>query len=172
AIAEALPEDAVVVDESTSSKGMLHQYVRVSTVDGYHTSAAGGLGFCLPATVGLKLALPERVVACVIGDGSTMYSIQALWTAAQENLSVPFIVINNSGYSILKAFRDTIGISDVPGLDLPGIDHVRIAEGLGCKGERVEEPGDLGPALKRALTADGPYLLDVAVDQTVPGLLR
>lgn len=172
AIAEALPEDAVVVDESTSSKGMLHQYVRVSTVDGYHTSAAGGLGFCLPATVGLKLALPERVVACVIGDGSTMYSIQALWTAAQENLSVPFIVINNSGYSILKAFRDTIGISDVPGLDLPGIDHVRIAEGLGCKGEHVEEPGDLGPALKRALTADGPYLLDIAVDQTVPGLLR
>ncbi len=172
AIAEALPEDAVVVDESTSSKGVLHKYVRVSTVDGYHTSAAGGLGFCLPATVGLKLALPDRVVACVIGDGSSMYSIQALWTAAQENLSVPFIVINNSGYSILKAFRDTIGISDVPGLDLPGIDHVRIAEGLGCTGERVEEPGDLGPALKRALTADGPYLLDVAVDQTVPSLLR
>jgi benzoylformate decarboxylase len=101
-----------------------------------------------------------------------MYSIQALWTAAQENLAVPFIVINNSGYSILKAFRDTIGISNVPGLDLPGIDHVRIAEGLGCTGERVEDPQDLNAALKRALTADGPYLLDVAVDPTVPSLLR
>jgi benzoylformate decarboxylase len=172
AISEALPDDAVVVDESTSSKGVLHQYVRVDSADGYHTSAAGGLGFCMPATVGLKLALPDRVVACVIGDGSSMYSIQALWTAAQESLAVPFIVINNSGYSILKAFRDTIGISNVPGLDLPGIDHVRIAEGLGCTGERVEDPQDLNAALKRALTADGPYLLDVAVDPTVPSLLR
>ena len=168
AISEVLPEDVVIVDESTSSKGTLYEYIRVDEPDGHHTSAAGGLGFCLPASVGLKLALPGRAVVCVIGDGSSMYSIQSLYTAAQYDVAVPIIVINNSGYSILKGFRDAIGIEDVPGLDLPNIDIVRIAQGFGCGGERVENPEDLHPALERALASEGPYVVDIAVDKTVP----
>jgi benzoylformate decarboxylase len=170
AISEVLEDDAVVVDESTSSKGMVYEYIKAEVPDGHHTSAAGGLGFCMPASVGLKLALPDRQVVCVIGDGSSMYSIQALYTAAQYNVSVPFIVINNKGYSILKGFRDSIGLQNVPGLDLPALDLVQIARGFGCEGEDVEEPGDLETALERATTADGPYVLNILVDTTVPNI--
>ncbi|WP_273842117.1 benzoylformate decarboxylase [Rubrobacter calidifluminis] len=172
-IARALPEDAVVADESTSSKVVLHRYVRTNDPVGYHTSAAGGLGFCMPASVGLKLAMPERPVVCVIGDGSAMYSIQSLWTAARNGLAIPTIVINNRGYTILKSYRNALGISDsVPGLDMPGIDLVQVARGLGADGEAVERPEDLEGALGRALEAEGPYLVDVAVDTSVPKFAR
>lgn len=172
-IAEVLPEDAVVVDESTSSKVILHKYVRTNDPVGYHTSAAGGLGFCMPASMGLKLALPERPVVCVIGDGSSMYSIQALWSAARYGANVTTVVINNRGYSILKGFRDAIGAGEkVPGLDLPGIDIVQIARGFGVDGERVEKPDSLKETLVKALGAGRPYLVDVAVDTAVPKLMR
>ncbi len=170
AISEVLEDDAVVADESTSSKGTLYEYVKAEVPDGHHTSAAGGLGFCMPASVGLKLALPNRQVICVIGDGSSMYSVQALYTAAQYNVPVPIIVINNKGYSILKGFRDAIGLEDVPGLDLPDLDIVQIARGFGCGGENVEKAEDLKAALERAATADGPYVLNVLVDTTVPNI--
>lgn len=172
AIAGALPPETVVVDESTSSKARLRKRILVDEPDGYHTSAAGGLGFCLPASVGLKLALPERPVVCVIGDGSSMYSIQALWSAARYGAAVPVVVINNRGYSILKAFQETIGVKDVPGLDLPDIDIVQIVRGFGCEGETVTTPEDLRAALKRAFSVgDRPYVVNALVDTTVPGLL-
>jgi benzoylformate decarboxylase len=172
-IAGVLPEEAVVFDETASSKAKLHRYVRVNRPGGYHTSAAGGLGFCMPGSVGFKLAVPERPVVCAIGDGSSMYSIQALWSAARYGADVAFIVVNNRGYSILKGFRDAIGAGDrVPGLDVEGIDFVGIAEGLGVDGELVEEAGDLQPAVKRAMNAGKPYLLEVVVDPEVPTLLN
>jgi benzoylformate decarboxylase len=171
-LSEALPEDAMVADESASSKPKLHKYVRPSRPGGYLTSAAGGLGYCLPAAVGLKLAESERPVVCVIGDGSVSYSIQALWSAARYETGVVVVVVNNSGYSILKGFRDSIGIDDsVPGLDVPGVDFVGIAEGFGAGGERVEEAENLEGALKHALDAGRPYLMDVIVDPAVPKLL-
>ncbi|MDQ3506907.1 MAG: benzoylformate decarboxylase [Actinomycetota bacterium] len=170
-LAELLPEDVVVSDESTSSKAKLHKHIKVDDPLGYITSAAGGLGFCMPAAVGAKLALPERPVVCVIGDGSSMYSIQSLWTAARYRLPVAFIVINNSGYSILKSFRNLLGMEGVPGLDVPDADLVKIANGFGVEGERVEEPDDLRAAIKRALSSERPYLLDIMVDTTVPDLL-
>jgi benzoylformate decarboxylase len=171
-IAGVLPEEAVVFDETASSKAKLHRYVRVNRPGGYHTSAAGGLGFCMPGSVGFKLAVPERPVVCAIGDGSSMYSIQALWSAARYGADVAFIVVNNRGYSILKGFRDAIGAGDnVPGLDVEGIDFVGIAKGLGVDGELVEEAGDLQPAVKRAMNAGRPYLLGVVVDPEVPTLL-
>jgi len=172
ALSKALPENAMVADESASSKAKLHRHVRPSRPGGYLTSAAGGLGYCLPAAVGLKLARPERPVVCVIGDGSVSYSVQALWSAARYETGVVVVVVNNSGYSILKGFRDSIGIDDsVPGLDVPGVDFVSIAEGFGAGGERVEEAENLEGTLKRALAAGRPYLLDVIVDPAVPKLL-
>ena len=171
-LAGVLPEEAVVFDETASSKAKLHRYVRINRPGGYHTSAAGGLGFCMPGSVGYKLAVPERPVVCAIGDGSSMYSIQALWSASRYAADVTFIVVNNRGYSILKGFRDAIGAGDtVPGLDVEGIDFVAVAEGLGVDGERVDEAGDLLPAFKRAMNAGRPYLLEVIVDPEVPSLL-
>jgi len=172
ALSEVCPEDTAFSDESASSKPAFHRLVRPSQPGGYITSAAGGLGFCLPASVGLKLANPERPVVCVIGDGSIMYSVQALWSAARYGADVLVVVVNNRGYSILKAFRDSVGIGDtVPGLDVGDVDYVRVAEGLGVAGETVEKPEDLPAALKRGLNAGRPYLLDVVVDPTVPTLL-
>jgi benzoylformate decarboxylase len=100
-----------------------------------------------------------------------MYSIQSLWTAARYRIPVAFIVINNSGYSILKSFRNLLGMEGVPGLDVPDADLVKIANGFGVEGERVEEPDDLRAAIKRALSSERPYLLDIMVDTTVPDLL-
>jgi benzoylformate decarboxylase len=171
-IAGVLPEEAVVFDETASSKAKFHRYVRINRPGGYHTSAAGGLGFCMPASVGFKLAVPDRPVVCAIGDGSSMYSIQALWSAARYGVGVAFIVVNNRGYSILKGFRDAIGAGDrVPGLDVEGIDFVGISKGLGVDGELVGEAGELLPAVKRAMNAGKPYLLELVVDPEVPTLL-
>ena len=172
ALADVCPEDTMFADESASSKPAFHRWIHPSRPGGYITSAAGGLGFCLPASVGLKLANPERPVVCVIGDGSIMYSVQALWSAARYGANVLVVVINNRGYSILKAFRDSVGIGDtVPGLDVGDVDYVRVAEGLGVSGETVENPEDLAGALKQGLNAGRPYLLDVIVDHRVPTLL-
>jgi len=172
ALASVLPEEAVVFDEAASSKAELHRYIRLNRPGGYHTSAAGGLGFCMPGSVGFKLAVPERPVVCIMGDGSSMYSVQALWSAARYGVNVAFIVINNGGYSILKGFRDATGAGDkVPGLDVEGIDFVGVSRGLGVEGELVEEDVDLLPAVKRALSAGRPYLLEVVVDPEVPGFL-
>jgi benzoylformate decarboxylase len=171
-ISEVLPEGTAIFDESISSKAKLHTYIRPNRPGGYHTSAAGGLGFAMPASVGFKLAAPERPVACIIGDGSSLYSIQALWSAARYDADVAFIVVNNSGYSILKGFRDALGVGEkVPGLDVPDVDVVQLARSFGVEGETVEKAGALGPAVERAFDAGRPYLVDVVVDPEVPKLL-
>jgi benzoylformate decarboxylase len=171
-LSEALPERTAIFDESISSMSKLHSYVRVNHPGGYHLAVSGGLGFAMPGSIGFKLAVPERPVACIIGDGSSMYSIQALWTAARYGAGVTFIVVNNRGYSILKAFRDATGAGEkVPGLDVHGAEITRIARGFGVEGEVVEKAKDLRPAIERAVSAGRPYLLDVIVDREVPELL-
>jgi benzoylformate decarboxylase len=171
-LSKVLPERTAIFDESVSSKAKLHRYVRVDHPGGYHISGSGGLGFAMPAAVGFKLAVPERPVACVIGDGSSMYSIQTLWTAANYGVEVAFVVINNRGYSILKGFRDAIGAGNrVPGLDVGGVDIMQVARGFGVEGEAVGRAEDLRPALERAVGAGHPYLVEVIVDREVPKLL-
>ncbi len=172
-LAGLLPADAVIVDESISSRSKLLRYVRARRPGGYYIAASGGLGFAMPAAVGVKLAEPARPVVCTIGDGSSMYSIQALWSAVRYGAAVTYVVINNGQYAILKAFGDTLGIGagSVPGLDLPGIDLVGVARGLGCTGESVSAPGGLPAALRRGLDAGRPYLVNVMVDPDVPPLI-
>ena len=170
-VSKALPDESVIFDEAISSKSKLHRHVRLDAPGAYHTAASGGLGFAMPASVGYKLGLPELPVICVIGDGSSMYSIQSLWTAARYGANVVFLVVNNSGYSILKGFRDAIGAEEVPGLDVPDVDLVAVARGLGVEAERVEKAEDLSAAVERALRAGRPYLIDVIVDPEVPELL-
>jgi benzoylformate decarboxylase len=100
-----------------------------------------------------------------------MYSNQAMWTAAQYGAKVLFLIVDNKGYYILKGFRDSIGIDDsVPGLDVPDLDLVKVAEGMGVRGETVEDPDTLKAALERGLAANWPYLIKVMVEPQVPEL--
>lgn len=170
-LARQLSPDTVIVDESISSSLCLREFIPIQQSGGYYTSASGGLGWAMPAAVGVKLAQPERPVVCVIGDGSSMYSIQALWTAAQEKAKVTYVVLNNSGYNILKSFtRAFYPGSEVPGLDVPTLDLVAVAQGMGVPAECVQDPDGVEEAIARALASDTPTLLDVHVDKTVPNL--
>jgi benzoylformate decarboxylase len=126
----------------------------------------GILGFALPAAVGLQLAHPKRRVVCPVGDGSAQYSIQALWSAVQQKAPVIFLVICNGNYSALKGFRDFTQVGkNVPGIDIPGIDAVKIAQGYGMNARSVDRPENLEPALKCAFASQEPILISVNVQQ-------
>ncbi|GCE22404.1 benzoylformate decarboxylase [Dictyobacter kobayashii] len=171
-LSQILPEDAVVLDESPSTSGILRRYIKASSPGSFYLTGSGGLGYAMPAAIGVKMALPERTVACVIGDGSSMYSIQALWTAAQLRLPVLFVVLRNETYAILKAFARFEQVGEkVPGLDLPGIDILQIARGFGCETQRVEHPQDLAPAIQKHLQAGRPTVLEVLVDKKGSSLI-
>jgi benzoylformate decarboxylase len=170
-LSKVLPEEVSVFEESGSSRGTFHEYVKLSRPDGYFNAASGSLGYAMPASVGYKLANPERTVVCLIGDGSSMYSNQALWTAARYGVNVLFLIVDNQGYYILKGFRDSLNLGDtVPGLDVPGLDLVKVAAGMGVEGEIVEEANALPDALKRGLRKGQPYLINVIVEPQVPEL--
>jgi benzoylformate decarboxylase len=138
--------------------------------DSFYTMASGGLGYGLPAAVGISLGRPDIRTVCLTGDGSAMYSIQALWTAARRKLPLTVVVINNQGYGAMRSFSHVMQVRDVPGLDLPGIDFVRIAEGMGCHAMRVTTSSELATALKRGLAHKGASLVEVMVDSAVPVL--
>jgi benzoylformate decarboxylase len=119
------------------------------------------------------MASPDRPVACVVGDGSLMYALQALWSAVRYEAAVVFVVMNNQEYKILKLIGDREDVREgVPGLDLPGLDIVGAARSLGCEGETVERSEELSDALERAFGIGRPYVLDVLVDPDVPGTLE
>src|ERR1700749_4649992 len=129
-----------------------------------------GLGYGLPPPVGMGLGRPGIRTACLIGDGSAMYSIQALWTAAQRKLPLTVVVINNSGYGAMRSFSQVMQVRNVPGLDMPGVDFVKIAQGMGCEAVRVAKSSELAPALKHARGYQGTSLVEVMVDSAVPVL--
>ena len=97
-----------------------------------------------------------------------MYSIQALWTAAQRKVPLTVVVVNNQGYGAMRSFSQVMQVRKVPGLELPGIDFVSIAQGLGCDAVRVSRSAEVVPALQRGLTHDGVSLIEVMVDFAVP----
>ena len=169
---EVLPEEVAIFEEASSMRSKFQEYVRTTHPGGYNNAASGGLGYAMPASVGYKLAMPERPVVCLIGDGSSMYSVQALWSAARYGANVLFVVPDNNGYYVLKGFGEQIGasIDTIPGLDLPGLDLAKIAEGMGVTSETIEEADALPEALRRGLDAGRPYLLNVFVEPEVPKL--
>ena len=169
-LSAAMPGDAVLVEEAPSHRPAMQKFMPMRGQDSFCTMASGGLGFSLPASVGMALGRPERRTVCLIGDGSAMYSIQALWTAAQRKLPLTVVVINNAGYGAMRSFSQVMQVRNVPGLDLPGIDFVKIAQGMGCDAVRVGKSSDLVPALERSLVHDGVSLVEVMVDSAVPVL--
>jgi benzoylformate decarboxylase len=167
-LAAAMPDDAALVEEAPSHRPAMQKFVPMRGQDSFYTMASGGLGFGIPAAVGTALGRPGIRTVCLVGDGSAMYSIQALWTAAQRKLPLTVVVINNAGYGAMRSFSQVMQVRNVPGLDLPGIDFVRIAEGMGCDAVRVSKSSELAPALKRGLAHDGVSLVEVIVDSSVP----
>jgi benzoylformate decarboxylase len=167
-LASAMPTDAALVEEAPSHRPTMQKFMPMRGQDSFYTMASGGLGYGLPASVGVALGRPNIRTVCLIGDGSAMYSIQALWTAAQRKLPLTVIVINNAGYGAMRSFSQVMQVRNVPGLDLPDIDFVKIAEGLGCDAVRVSRSSELSAALKRGLVHDGVSLVEVMVDNAVP----
>jgi benzoylformate decarboxylase len=169
-LAAAMPDGAVLVEEAPSHRPALQNFMPMRGQDSFYTMASGGLGHGLPAAVGVALARPAIRTVCLIGDGSAMYSIQALWTSAQRKLPLTVVVINNSGYGAMRSFSQVMQVRNVPGLDMPGIDFVKIAEGMGCEAMRVTKSSELTAALKRSLVHEGTSLVEVTVDSAVPVL--
>ena len=167
-LSTAMPAAAALVEEAPSHRPAMQRCMPMRGQDSFYTMASGGLGYGLPAAVGIALGRPDIRTVCLIGDGSAMYSIQALWTAAQRKLPLTVVVINNSGYGAMRSFSQVMQVRNVPGLDLPDIDFVRIAEGLGCDAVRVTTSSELAPALARGLAHDGTSLIEVMVDSAVP----
>jgi benzoylformate decarboxylase len=169
-LSKAMPDDAALVEEAPSHRPAMQSFMPMRGQDSFYTMASGGLGYGLPASIGMALGRPDRRTVCLVGDGSAMYSIQALWTAAQRKLPLTVVVINNAGYGAMRSFSQVMQVRNVPGLDLPGIDFVRIAQGLGCDAVRVTKSSELSSALKRGLAHDGVSLIEVVVDSAVPVL--
>jgi benzoylformate decarboxylase len=169
-IARLMPSNAVIVEEAPSHRNDLHDYLPIHQPGGFYTGASGGLGYSLPAAVGIALADPTRPVICLLGDGSSMYSVQGWWTAARHHLPITFLVLNNRAYAALKAFSQMLDVPNAPGVDLPNIDIETIAYGYGCEAQRVEKPEALAEALIRAFTNKRPVVLNVLVDPTIQAL--
>jgi benzoylformate decarboxylase len=172
AVAKATPKDAVVVDEAISSSNGIRTFFPCEDAKSFFSLRGGGIGWGLPAALGIKLALPRRPVVALVGDGSAMYTNQALWTASRDSIPVVYVIFNNGSYRILKqrthALKGYSAEDDVyVGMDLtPAIDYIGLAKSLGVPGERVEKTHDVGPAVGRALASGGPYLIDVKIDST------
>jgi benzoylformate decarboxylase len=169
-IAEALPRDAVVVNEGLTSARHITDLVPYRDRYSYHALASGGIGWGLPAAVGAAFAQAPRPVCCFSGDGSAMYSIQSLWTAANSKLPITFVIANNGGYRIIKQRLKAFHGSDrYVGMDFesPSIDFTALAQSLGLPAEQISAADALPDALRRAFTTPGPKLLDVLVDGSV-----
>jgi benzoylformate decarboxylase len=140
----------------------MHDHLPFDRPASFFTCASGGLGHGLPAAVGMALGRSERVVA-LVGDGSAMYGIQALWSAAQLGVPLTIVVVHNARYRALDQFAEHFGITKPVGTALPGLDFVALATGQGVPGHRVDRAADLEPALAEALRSPGPVVLDVLV---------
>jgi len=165
-IAEVVPRNAVVVEEGLSSTFKLLDYLRLNDHQCYYGLASGGIGFAMSGAIGISIALPDRPVIAIVGDGSAMYSIQALWTAAHLKLPITYVIPNNRGYRILKerlvSFRNT---DRFVGMDIadPDIDFVNLAGSMGVQSRRVEDPQAFAGVLREAIASGVPNLIDLRV---------
>ena len=153
------PADSIIVEEAPSTRGAMQRHLPISRPETFFTCASGGLGHSMPAAVGVALGMndrqaPRKVIA-MIGDGSAMYAIQALWSAAQLKLPITFIIVNNSRYQALHHFSQRFGISQPVGTDLPGIDFVRLGEGAGLRGDAGDARGGTGAGAEVGTAGSG-----------------
>ena len=165
-LSEHLPEHAIVLEEALTSSQPLPQVLRQTHPHGLYGLASGGLGFAIPGAVGVSLAHPQRPVVALVGDGSAMYGIQGLWTAAHLKLPITYVIAHNRGYRIIKERLVSMqGCDQFIGMDMndPTIDFVQMAQSMGLKAHRVSDPQDLAGALRAAVASGGPNLIEVRV---------
>jgi benzoylformate decarboxylase len=169
-VVEAMPTNAILVDEGLTAARHMSALRPNRDRYGYHALASGGIGWGLPASVGVSLANPDRPVVCYSGDGSAMYSIQALWTAAHHKLSLTVVIVNNGGYRIIKqrllAFHHDDHFVGMDFVD-PPVDFTGIAKALGLEAIRITKAKDVTPALVSAFGRPGAKLIEVVVEGSV-----
>ncbi|MDA0662810.1 MAG: thiamine pyrophosphate-binding protein [Proteobacteria bacterium] len=172
-IAQVMPPDIIVVDESITASIDLARSLPISGTGGYYGARGGGIGQGLAGALGVKIAQPDRPVLAISGDGSAMYSIQSLWTAAHHDLHIVYVILANREYRVLKHNLDFYRQRFEAGsnhpyaaMDLngPALDFVHLAQGMGVSAVRVEDPDALGDALRRAFDSGKPYLIELAVE--------
>jgi benzoylformate decarboxylase len=167
-IVDALPKDVIVVDETLTASPAISAMLPMDDPQAYYGLASGGLGFGMAGAVGVALAQPMRPVVATIGDGSAMYSIQSLWTAAHLKLNITYVIINNRSYRIIKerllAMR---GTDDFVAMDMdnPAIDFAGVAKSMGMPSQLVTDPTKLADVLKAAMANGGPNLVEVIVSR-------
>lgn len=158
--------DSIVVEEAPSARPVMQAHLPILRPETFYTMDSGGLGWGLPAAVGVALGKPGARVISLVGDGSAMYSIQALWSAAQLQLPIAFLILKNRRYAALQDFAPVFGYAPddpVAGTELPDLDFVALAAGQGVEGVRVERADRLHDALAQALTANAPRLVEIEV---------
>lgn len=174
-LAAQLPpqEDVVVFDEGLTASPAVTRYWQPQRTGQYFLTRGGSLGIGIPGAIGAKLANPEKTVIGFTGDGGSMYTIQALWTAARHNIAAKFVICNNASYRLLQLNIDQYwkdqGVEkhDYPlsfDLSHPPLHFVEMARGMGVMGARVEKPWEVDDAVQQMLAHPGPFLLDVALE--------
>jgi benzoylformate decarboxylase len=173
-LARALPNNAIIADEAVTSRPALMREMSFDQPGCFYGIRGGALGWAMPGALGVKLANPDRPVVAVVGDGASMYTIQALWTAAQYNIPVTYAICNNRSYRILKVnmevyLRQMLGDrerdSEYVGMDFAvPLPLAEIAQAMGVVGEKVEDPERLRPAIERAIASGKPAVIDVSID--------
>jgi benzoylformate decarboxylase len=158
------PAESIIVEEAPSSRNAMHDHLPIVRPDGYFSCASGGLGHGLPAAIGVALGAPSRKTIAVLGDGSSMYAIQGLWTAAQLALPISFVIVNNGRYEALEGFGRLFGLQRPVGTRLGNIDFCEIAHAQGVESRRATTPEELDELLRWSLAASGPTLVEVVVD--------
>ncbi len=169
-LVEALSRDTIVVHEGFTSTHHLPDLLAFRDRYGFHNGGSGGIGWSIPASVGVAFAQPGRPVVTIVGDGSAMFSIQALWTIAHHRLPITTVICNNGGYRIIKRRLQSFHKSDrFIGMDFadPSLDFVAMAQSMGMAARRITDVADVGPAIAEAAKAATPILLDVVVDNRV-----
>ena len=176
-IADALPDDAIVVDDSVTTRASIFGALEFEQPGSLLGITGGALGWGMGGTMGVKLASPDRPVVGIIGDGSAMMTVQALWTAANSKIPVVYVICNNRAYRVLK-LNMNIYKSEILGQQNPEskyiamdfttpFDIAAVAQAMGVFGRKVEDPADIGPALREALALGKPAVLDVSIDGAV-----
>ena len=166
-LVETLPEDAVIVEEGILSARALPALYPFRDSRAFFGLGSGGIGFAMAGAVGVQIALRDRPVVAVVGDGSAMYSIQALWTAANAKLPITYVIANNGGYRIIKErLKSFHGVERYTGMEFrdPAIDFTGLARSMGVTAMRITDPDAVAPAIAESIRRNGPTLLDVVVD--------
>ena len=170
-ISEALPDNGIIVNEGVTASRYLNDIHPYRERHDFHGLASGGIGWGIAAAVGVQLAHPDRPVCAIIGDGSSMYSIQAIWSAANQNLPMTYVIVNNGGYRIIKQRLKSFHQNDhFIGMDFkdPEVNFAALAQSMGVTAERVTDSTKLGVALDNALAnVSGPNLIEVICEGSV-----